>query len=121
MNFIATTLNGVTCQDQPGGTLVIQRRVIQPESVIVLEHARPKSFEMAAILPKGTWDGAFFFPSGEKDDKDSFFTWVVFVREDMLKHVQAACQSRELFPEGEDAKAREERLAIAEAYRLAKS
>ncbi len=104
MNFVQLTLHGVAPDADNAGGLKITRRVKERPSLL----ARPEGFgpamELAAYIPAGGWDGAFFFPDGAKHDKDAFFTWAVRVREDLVDLVSAACQPRYLVEGGDDEK-----------------
>ena len=116
MKTVPLTLSGVMCEPH-GDSLTISRLVIEPEQLIVMTAATSKPMEKAAALAKDAWTSCFWYPSGEKEDKKAFMTWVVHVREDLVDYVLSACQPRVLEPEGDDVKAREERLALAELYR----
>ena len=101
MNFIPLTLKGISPRADHGH-LVITRRVLDDviSSIIDTSAMDKNPMEQGAILPPGTWQGAFWFPGGDgsKSTKDitEFFTWVVHVREDLVEYVQAACQPRYL-------------------------
>ena len=98
------TLKGVMTESTPAGDLKITRRVVDRPSLLTRPDGYGRPMEIAALIPKDLWKGAFWTPSGSKDDKDEFFTWVIMIDESIEDLVLSSCKPRLLYEEGDDAK-----------------
>lgn len=99
--FTTLKLQGVMCEEH-AGSLIITRRVLERPSLLARPDGYSPPMEKAAVLPAGTWNGCFFYPEGAKDDKTSFMTWAVLVRDDLVDLVKTSCQPRPLVEDGKD-------------------
>lgn len=95
-------LKGVMTENTPSGDLKITRRVVDRPSLLARPDGYGRPMEVAAVIPKGKWHGAFWFPAGAKDEKDEFFTWAVIIDNDLEDLVVASCKSRLLYEENDD-------------------
>lgn len=99
--MVPVTLKGVNVELR-GGDMHINRRVVERPSLLAKPDGYGNPMEVSAQIPHGCHKGFFFAPSGEKEDKTDFFTFVVFVDTDLVDYVTAVCRPRVLHEEGKD-------------------